>query len=123
MSTPPFTSNFQTAANDLFPGALIGTVTAMTVIDPTENPPLGEQTTLLETGEPFNVQLDWRLTGPLTTSTGGFWIVQLFAAALDGGASPGLIGTSPAIPIAPGVAPLLFSQTFNIAGAVVPTGL
>src|SRR5712691_10691661 len=123
MPTPPATTNFQTPATDLFAGALVGNVNFMTVIDPTENPPLGEETTLLETGEPFNVKLDWQLTGPLAVATGGLWIVQLFAVAIDGGASPGLLGTSPAIPIVPGAPPLPFSFTFGIAGPVVPTGL
>jgi hypothetical protein len=62
-------ASFQTPFTDVGPGLLDGTVTGLTVFDPTEDYPPGEKTMLLETDDPFNVQLDWKLSGR------GVWVV------------------------------------------------
>ena len=112
----------QTPLTDLFPGALNGLVTAMDVLDPTEN----EITSLLEVDDEFDVVLSWNLTGPGTTVTGGFWIVSLFSDDMDGLATStmtGLISGPTPIAIVPGVSPLNFTHTFKVVPPVPQVGL
>ena len=118
-------SSFQTPWTDtVVPNTLAGQVTAMVVIDPTENLPAGEVTNLIELGEPFEVRVDWQLTGIGTPVVGGFWRVQLFIDDIDGiGPTHGPLGTEAVIPITGGVSPLTFSQRFSIAANAVQAGL
>ena len=91
--------SLQTPATDALgtPNAILdGDVTAMDVLDPTEN----EKTSLLEVDDAFDVQLTWDLTGVATPVVGGFWIVSLYSDDMDGvGAMTGLIAGPATIPI------------------------
>jgi hypothetical protein len=116
-------ASFQTSATD-FPGGnaiLAGQVLDLRVLDPTEN---NEQTSLLEVGDEFDVQLSWELTGSATPVVGGSWIVSLYSNDLDGtGAMTGLIAGPETIPIVSGTAPLTFLHTFKVAPPTPKAGL
>lgn len=102
-------------------GILDGQVTAMDVLDPTEN---NEKTSLLEVDDPFDVQLSWQLTGNSTPAVGGFWIVSLYSDDMDGvGAMTGLIAGPDSIQIVGGVTPLTFQHTFRVSPPKVQEGL
>ncbi len=110
----------QTPLTDLFPGALNGLITAMDVLDPTEN----EITSLLEVDDEFDVQLTWQLTGAATPVVGGYWIVSLYSDDKDGvGAMTGLIAGPATIPIVGGVGPLTFQHTFQVLPPTPQVGL
>ncbi len=118
-------SSLQTPATDFnVTGILDGKVTSIDVIDPTENPPVGEKTSLLEVDDPFDVTICWELDGASTTVVGGSWFVSLYSANMDGvGAMTGLIAGPTAIPITGGTTPLRFSHTFHVLPPTPQVGL
>ena len=92
-------------------GILDGQVTGMDVLDPTEN---DEKTSLLEQDDEFDVVLSWQLTGAATPVVGGYWVVKLYSANMDGqGTMTGLLGSA-TIPITGGAAPLAFQHRFKV---------
>ena len=92
-------------------GILDGQVTGMDVLDPTEN---NEKTSLLEQDDEFDVVLSWQLTGAATPVVGGYWVVKLYSANMDGqGTMTGLLGSA-TIPITGGAAPLAFQYRFKV---------
>jgi hypothetical protein len=102
-------------------GILDGQVTAMDVLDPTEN---NEKTMLLEVDDEFDVQVRWRLTGAATPVVGGTWIVSLYSDDMDGvGTMTGLIGGPAVVPITGNVSPLTFQHTFHVAPPRPKVGL
>lgn len=119
---PLQSSSLQTPATDFgVAGILDGQVTAMDVLDPTEN---NEKTSLLEDDDEFDVQLSWRLTGAATPVVGGSWIVQLYSSNMDGvGPMVGPLGPPVAIPITGAVSPLTFQYTFKVSPPVPQPGL
>jgi len=102
-------------------GILDGQVTAMDVLDPTEN---NEKTSLLEVDDEFDVKLTWQLTGAATPVVGGSWIVSLYSDDMDGvGAMTGLIAGPATVPITGGISPLHFQHTFRVAPPKPKVGL
>jgi hypothetical protein len=102
-------------------GILDGKVTAMAVLDPTEN---NEKTLLLEVDDEFDVRLRWQLDGAATPVVGGYWIVALYSGQMDGtGAMTGLIAGPASIPIVGGIGPLHYEHTFKVAPPVPREGL
>jgi hypothetical protein len=77
----PFQASFQTYATDTGPGILDAVITALTVLDPTEN---NEPTLLLEEDDAYAVEIDWQVTGTGLCSFGGTWQVALFIKDVDG---------------------------------------
>src|SRR5262249_21021347 len=72
---PLQSGSLQTPVTDFaVAGILDGQVTAMDVLDPTEN---DEKTSLLEVDDEFDVKLTWKLTGAATPVVGGSWVVSL----------------------------------------------
>jgi hypothetical protein len=120
-----FSGQFQTPADpDIGPGILTGTITGMTVLDPTESYPPGEKTSLLEPDDPFNVQLDWKLSGPLVWVVGGTWHLRLFIDDVDGvGPTHGQLGSTVNIPVVITGDPTPFSYTFQVAANTVKEGV
>ena len=119
---PLQSGSLQTPATDFgVAGILDGQVTAMDVLDPTEN---NEKTSLLEVDDEFDVHLAWRLTGAATPIVGGSWVVSLYSDDMDGtGAMTGLIDGPAVIPITGNVSPLAFDHTFKVAPPKVKVGL
>jgi hypothetical protein len=109
---------FQTAVTE---DILKGQVTAMDVLDPTED---NERTSLLEADDEFDVELAWQLTGAATPTVDGSWIVSLFSDDLDGlGAMAGLIAGPATIPLVGGIAPLKFRHTFKVGPPIPKAGV
>jgi hypothetical protein len=116
----------QTTATDTGPGFLDGSVTGLDVIDPTENPPQGELTTLLEVDDEFDVRLSWELDGPGTTTVGGYWFVSLYSDDMDGlptSTMTGLIAGPDPIQIVGGPSPLKFEHVFKVLPPTPQAGL
>jgi hypothetical protein len=72
------------------PGLIEGNITTVKVIDPTGTfPPFEVGNHVLNAGDPFQVNVEWRIIGllrPLWLSAlGGNWNVQVFAESLGGG--------------------------------------
>jgi hypothetical protein len=115
---PLKSSSFQTAATA---DILDGQVTAMDVLDPTDN---NEKTSLLEVDDEFDVQLTWKLTGAATPDVSGNWVVSLYSDTMDGiGTMTGLIDGPAIVPISGGVSPLTFQHTFKVAPPKPEVGL
>jgi hypothetical protein len=114
--------SLQTPVTDFnVPGILDGQVAGMDVLDPTEN---DEKTSLLEVGDPFDVQLTWQLSGAATPIVGGSWLVSLYSDDMDGvGAMTGLIAGPTAIPITGAAGTLTFNHRFHVAPPVPQEGL
>jgi len=114
--------SIQTPVTDFnVPGILDGAVTRMDVLDPTEN---NEKVPLLEVDDPFDVLLEWQLTGAATPVVGGYWIVSLYSDDMDGvGTMLGRIGGHTVIPITGGVSPLKYSYTFHVVPPTPQVGL
>jgi hypothetical protein len=110
---PLQSSAIQTPVTDFgVAGLLDGQVTAMDVVDPTEN---NEKTSLLESDDEFDVQLSWQLSGAATPIVGGAWIVSLYSTNMDGtGAMTGLLDGPAIVPITGGVSPLTYQYTFKV---------
>lgn len=120
-----FTGSFQTPADpDIGPGILTGTITDLIVRDTSEPPAPGEKTLLLEPDDPFSVEIDWQLAGPLVWVVGGFWILGLFIDDMDGvGQTSGQLGTA-TIPVPPTTSdPMAYSFVFNVPGNSVTDGV
>ena len=94
----PFQTSFQTYATDFgIPGILDGTITGLTVLDPTEN---NEATLLLEEDDPYAVKVNWQVTGAGLCSLGGTWQVTLYIDDIDGvGTTHGQLGATVNIPV------------------------
>jgi hypothetical protein len=118
---PLQSGSLQTPTTDFsVPGILDGQVTAIEVLDPTEN----EKTALLEVDDEFDVQLSWQLTGAATPVVGGFWVVSLYSSNMDGaGAMTGLLSGPTAIPITGAAGTLAFQHTFKVAPPTPREGL
>jgi hypothetical protein len=102
-------------------GILDGQVTAMDVLDPTEN---DERITLLETDDEFDVVIGWQLSGAATPVVGGFWIVTLYSNDMDGqGTMKGRIAGPDLVPLTGGAGPLVFSHRFHVAPPTPQVGL
>lgn len=119
---PLQSGSLQTPVTDFaVAGILDGQVTAMDVLDPTEN---NEKTSLLEVDDEFDVKLTWKLTGAATPIVGGSWVVSLYSDDMDGiGTMTGLIAGPAVVPITGGVSPLPFEHTFKVAPPKVKEGL
>jgi hypothetical protein len=88
------------------------------VIDTTE----GEATLLLEPDEPFDVQVDWQLSGAGLCSFGGTWHVSLYIDDIDGvGPTHGQLGST--IDVAVVGCQANYSVTFHIPGNSVQDGV
>jgi len=119
---PLQSGSLQTPVTDFaVAGILDGQVTAMDVLDPTEN---NEKTSLLEVDDEFDVKLTWKLTGAATPVVGGSWVVSLYSDDMDGiGTMVGLIAGPAVVPITGAVTPLTFEHTFKVAPPKVKEGL
>src|SRR5258708_26186557 len=93
------------------PAILDGQVTAMDVLDPTEN---NEKTSLLEVDDQFNVHVTWQLTGAATPIVGGFWVVTLCSNNMDGaGTMTGRLAGPSNLPITAGFSPPQLDPPFH----------
>lgn len=119
---PLQSGSLQTPVTDFgVSGILDGKVTAMDVLDPTEN---NEKTSLLEVDDEFDVQLAWELSGAATPVVGGTWIVSLYSDDMDGaGTMAGLISGPATIPITGGAGTLTFQHKFKVAPPKPKVGL
>jgi hypothetical protein len=119
---PLQSGSLQTPVTDFgVTGILDGQVTAMDVLDPTEN---NEKTSLLEVDDEFDVRLSWQLSGAATPVVGGAWVVALYSDDMDGvGAMTGLIAGPAVIPITGAAGPLTFQHTFQVAPPKPKVGL
>jgi hypothetical protein len=119
---PLQSGSLQTPVTDFgVAGILDGQITGMDVLDPTEG---GEKTALLEVDDEFDVQISWQLTGAATPVVGGYWVVSLYSANMDGaGTMTGLLSGPAAIPITGGISPLSYTYTFKVLPPAVKEGL
>lgn len=63
-----------------FPGPYTGTGPDVTLIDPG-----GAPTTIIDTDDPFQVQVDWSVGLPQATLLGGQWLVRAYAESVGPG--------------------------------------
>jgi hypothetical protein len=119
---PLQSGSLQTPVTDFaVTGILDGQVTAIDVLDPTEN---NEKTVLLEVDDEFDVYVSWQLTGAATPVVGGTWIVSLYSDDMDGvGGMTGLIAGPATVPITGNVSPLKFEHTFQVPPPKPQVGL
>jgi hypothetical protein len=62
------------------------------VLDPTEN---NERIRIVETADPWAVEVDWCICGPFAAALCGCWCVQVFIDDIDGvGPTSGLLGST-----------------------------
>jgi hypothetical protein len=93
----PQSQNFSILSGFITPGSdfptphpLDGSIT-IAVLDPTEN---NEPIRIVETGAPWNLEVDWCICGPFAPSLCGCWCVQVFIDDIDGvGPTSGLLGS------------------------------
>jgi hypothetical protein len=84
-------SGFITPGSDTTPHALDASIT-VDVLDPTEN---GERVRIVETADPWNLEVDWCICGRFADVICGCWCVQVFIDDIDGvGTTHGLIGSA-----------------------------
>jgi hypothetical protein len=85
-------SGFITPGSD-FPGPhpLDASITA-DVLDPTEH---NERVRIVETADPWSVEVDWCICGPFAAALCGCWCVQVFIDDIDGvGTTHGPLGSA-----------------------------
>jgi hypothetical protein len=117
-------TGFITPGSDTTPPSLAGSIT-VDVLDPTEN---DERIRIVETTDPWNLEVDWCLCGRFADLICGCWCVQVFIDDIDGvGLTSGLIASAK-VPVSSGTtvegadtATTCFEVTFNFpAGRVQP---
>lgn len=90
-------SGFITPATDTAaPDSFAGSITA-SVIDTGEN----EAVRILESADPFAVQVEWCICGPLIQAIDGCWNVSAYIDDIDGGTprTNGQLGTTQQVPV------------------------
>ncbi len=84
-------TGFITPGSDTTPHALDASIT-VDVLDPTEN---NERVRIVETKDPWNLEVDWCVCGRFADMVCGCWCVQVFIDDIDGvGPTSGLIGSA-----------------------------
>jgi hypothetical protein len=116
-------TGFITPGSDTTPASLSGSIT-VDVLDPGEG---NERIRIVETNDPWNLEVDWCLCGPFADLICGCWCVQVFIDDIDGvGPTSGLIGSakvsSSSGTSVPGESSTIcFEYTFSFpAGRVLP---
>ena len=93
----PQPDNFSVISGFMTPGAnrpggqdlMAGSITAA-ILDPTED---AEPIRVVATDDPFSVEVDWCVCGPLASTLGGCWYVQVLINDIDGvGPTHGQLG-------------------------------
>ncbi|RME49230.1 MAG: hypothetical protein D6791_01225 [Chloroflexi bacterium] len=99
-------------------GFLTGTI-SHTVQDPAGiNPP----STVIQTDDPWNVQVQWSIDGVAAWLLGGEWHLRVFAESIGPGPEV-LLGTA-TVPLAtvPPPPPRNFTHTINVPAGTLPEG-
>lgn len=103
------------------PGVLSGNIVSLSVLDPD----VGTPNTIIETTDPWSVQVSWNIAGLIAGSLGGEWTVRAFLETLEGGPFSGQVGATQVIPLisqAP-TSPRNYSTTIHVPAGTPPAGL
>ena len=73
-------SGFITPGSDTTPHALDASI-SVDVLDPTEN---NERVRIVETDDPWDLEVDWCICGRFADLVGGCWYVRVFIDRIDG---------------------------------------
>jgi hypothetical protein len=117
---------FITPGSDTTPHGLDASITAA-VLDPTEG---GEQVRIVETTDPWDLEVDWCVCGRFADLLCGCWCVQVFIDDIDGEApTHGRIGAAK-VPVSDGkvcegddTAHICFEHTFHFREGTVGAGV
>ena len=107
----PFEIN--TPLNGLLNGSIGASITEVGGVNP-----IG----ILEADKPFQVNVNWTLSGPLTPFVAGTWHVSVFLESIGPGAELQVPLPSIAIPLTPGVGPVNYSHVVNVPANTVTVG-
>jgi hypothetical protein len=86
-------TGFITPGSDFPPPHPLDASIAIDVRDPTEivnagPPPIGERVRIVETTDPWDLEVDWCICGPFAAGMCGCWCVQVFINPIDGVEGP-----------------------------------
>ena len=119
-------SGFITPGSDTTPHALDASITAA-VLDPTEG---NEPVRIVETTDPWNLEVDWCVCGRFADMLCGCWCVEVFIDDIDGVApTQGLIGAAKVstddgtVSEGNDTAQICFGHTFNFPAGTVQAGV
>jgi hypothetical protein len=120
-------SGFITPGSDTSPPHALDASLTVDVLDPTER---RERIRVVATDDPFVVEVDWCICGPLASMLSGCWYVQVFIDDLDGvGPTHGQLGSgqvdlaSGTFVEGEGTDQKCFEYTFNFAPGSVQAGV
>ena len=119
-------SGFITPGSDTTPHALDASITAA-VLDPTEH---DEPVRIVETNDPWKLEVDWCVCGRFTDLVCGCWCVQVFIDDIDGVAPTHGLIASAKVDVDKGkrvegadTATICFDSTFNFPAGSVQAGV
>lgn len=130
----PQPDNFSVISGFMTPGAnrpggqdlMAGSITAA-ILDPTED---AEPIRVVATDDPFSVEVDWCVCGPLASTLGGCWYVQVLINDIDGvGPTHGQLGSAQVDVASMAVADVddssrrSYNYRFDIPGKTVGAGV
>ena len=124
----PIITGFITPGSDdpTTPHGLDASITA-DVRDPTETPPaIGERVRILETTDPWNLEVDWCICGKYAPGMCGCWCVSVYINPIDGEANRtrGLIGsTMVSLDSVGPTSPRCYEHTFQFLPGSVTAGV
>lgn len=106
------------------PGILTTNISPLKIFDPGD--PLTPNT-IIETNDPWSVEVDWSTSGTVAPALGVTWKVQAFLESMDGKPDPGQVGPTEMLTLANGhfTPPntVSYKATINVGAGVVPAGL
>jgi len=100
------------AAGFDFPVGLSGTGPNVSVLDPDSNP-----NTVLDTGLPFYIRVEWSIAGGVAPLIAGTWYVSAYADSVGPGPEVQVGATMP-VPL---TGPLNFSTTITVPPGALPS--
>lgn len=106
-----------------------GEYTKMQCVDPAATfAPLSQANLVMNGSQPFSIELEWQLSGPLAplwlAALGGSWTVEAFAESIGPGPEIQIAsangGSDPSLVVNPGT--LTYSTTLQVLGGTLPEG-
>ncbi len=103
------------------PAVLSASILSLSVLDPD----VGTPNTIIETTDPWAIQVSWDIAGLIAGALGGEWTVRAFLETLEGGPFSGQVGPTEFIPLIsqPPTSPRHYSATIHVPAGTPPAGL